>query len=135
MRTLDDACQNVVRRVNGAVACGVVDLDSGFVIGLHDSPGWGAEVHEALASAALELFRGARVTEFERSIRQLRGEEHGPEHYFNEVQLTSRDNFHFAMVLRGGQAVLMLVTEKTTNVGMGWAQLRAAVTEVEELLA
>ncbi len=132
MVTLDEACENVVKRVNGAIACAVVDLDSGFALGQHDSERWGEAIREAMATVALEIFRGARVTEVARALReQLHGGE-GEEHYFDEVQLTSPDHLYFAMVLPTGRCALILVTNKTTNVGMGWAQLKSASTEIKE---
>ncbi|MEY2932348.1 MAG: hypothetical protein RL033_3097, partial [Pseudomonadota bacterium] len=37
-------------------------------------------------------------------------------------------------VLKGGRAVLMLITRRTTNLGLGWAQLRASIPDVEALV-
>ena len=48
--------------------------------------------------------------------------------------MTSEHNFHFAKTIKGGKAVIMLVTKKTTNIGMGWAQLKASIPVVEPLV-
>ena len=63
-----------------------------------------------------------------------RGHPENGEHYFQEVHVTSEHNFHFAKTIKKGKAVIMLVTKKTTNIGMGWAQLKAAIPSVEPLV-
>ena len=132
MATLDEACEKVVSQINGAIACALVDLDSGFALAQHDSERWGDAIHEAMSTVALELFRGSRVTEVARALREKLPTGGGPEHYFEEVQLTSPDHFYFAMVLPTGRCALLVVTKKTTNVGMGWAQLKKAAANLEE---
>jgi hypothetical protein len=45
--------------------------------------------------------------------------------------LKVKSKYHFAKVIKGGKAVMMLVTKKTTNIGMGWAQVKSAIPAVE----
>jgi hypothetical protein len=134
MGGLDEACKAVVTQVSGAVACAVVDLDSGFVLGQHSASALSPELLEVMARATLNMLRGPDVVTIEREIRKLRAVEETGEHYFQELQLTSKQNLHFAVVLKDGRAVMMLVTRRTTNLGLGWAQLRAAIPGVEALL-
>jgi hypothetical protein len=51
------------------------------------------------------------------------------------MQLTSRNNHHFAKCSRDGSAVVMLVTKRSTSAGLGWAQVRAALAAIEPLLS
>ena len=134
MGGLDEACRGVVARVDGAVACAVIDLDTGFVLGVHSASALNLELTELMARATLNLLRGPDVTAIEREIRKTRGEKETGEHYLQELQLTSEHHLHFAVVLKGGRVVMMLVTRRTTSVGLGWAQLRAAVAGVEALV-
>jgi hypothetical protein len=73
------------------------------------------------------------VARIEAMVRR-RGEEPDSEHFFEEIQLTSRHNLHFAKTLKGGRAVVLLVTKRSTSLGMGWAQLRSAVPVLERLI-
>lgn len=134
MGGLDEACKAVVSHVTGAVACAVIDLDSGFVLGLFSASALSDELTETMARATLNMLRGPDVTNIEREIRKLRGVKETGEHYFHELQLTSEHNLHFGVVLKGGRAVLMLVTRRTTNLGLGWAQLRATIPDIEALV-
>lgn len=134
MGKIDDACRDVVNVVDGAVACGVVDLDTGMLLGIHNAAGYTQTLNEIVAAATMDLFRGPNIGRIEQMVRSHRGTPENGEHYFQEVQITSAHNFHFAKALKGGKAVIMLVTKKTTNLGMGWAQLKTAVPKIEPLV-
>lgn len=131
MGKIDDACRDVVASVDGAVACGVVDLDTGMLLGIHNSAQYTSTLNEVVAAATMDLFRGANVGRVEQMVRSHRGVPENGDHYFQEVHITSANNYHFAKAIKGGKAVMMLVTKKTTNIGMGWAQVKTAIPKVE----
>lgn len=134
MGKIDDACKEVVANVDGAVACGVVDLDTGMLLGIHNTAGYSQQLNEMVAAATMDLFRGPNVGVVEQMVRTHRGVPEDGANYFDEVQITSTNNLHFAKTLKGGKAVIMLVTKKTTNLGMGWAQLKSVIPAVEPLV-
>ncbi len=134
MGKIDDACKNMVDNVDGAVAAGVVDLDTGMLLGIYNSAGYSQTLNEVVAAATMDLFRGNNVGRIEQLVRKFRGIPEGGEHYFQEVHVTSENNYHFAKTMKDGKAVVMLVTKKTTNIGMGWAQLKSSVGGVEPLV-
>lgn len=134
MGKLDEACREVVNKVEGAVACGVVDLDTGMLLGIHNSAQYTQTLNEIVAAAAMDLFRGPNVGRVEQMVRAHRGIPENGEHYFQEIHITSANNFHFAKTVKGGKAVVMLVTKKTTNIGMGWAMLKTVIPTVERLV-
>ncbi len=134
MSKIDDACRNVVENVDGAVACGVIDLDTGMLLGIHNSASYTQTLNEVVAAATMDMFRGPNVGRIEQMVRAHRGTPETGDHYFDEIHITSKHNFHFAKTLKGGKAVMMLVTKKTTNIGMGWAQVKASIPAVEPLV-
>ncbi|WP_394841961.1 response regulator [Pendulispora brunnea] len=134
MGKIDDACKEVVGKVDGAVACGVVDLDTGMLLGIYNGAAYTQTLNEIVAAATMDLFRGPNVGRVEQMVRAHRGLPENGAHYFQEIHITSEHNFHFAKTLKQSRAVIMLVTKKTTNIGMGWAQLKAAIPIVEPLV-
>ncbi len=134
MGKIDDACRDIVNTVDGAVACGVVDLDTGMLLGIHNASQYTQTLNEVVAAATMDMFRGPNIGRIEQMVRAHRGIPENGEHYFQEIHITSQYNYHFAKTIRGGKAVMMLVTKKSTNIGMGWAQLKAAVPVVEPLV-
>jgi hypothetical protein len=134
MGKIDEACRDVVSKVDGAVACGVVDLDTGMLLGIHNSAQYTQTLNEIVAAATMDMFRGSNIGRIEQAVRAHRGVPENGGHYFQEVHVTSQNNYHFAKTVKGGKAVIMLVTKKTTNIGMGWAQLKAIIPSVEPLV-
>jgi hypothetical protein len=134
MGKIDDACRDVVTKVDGAVACGVVDLDTGMLLGIHNSANYTQTLNEIVAAATMDIFRGTHVGRIEQMVRQHRGIPENGAHYFQEIHITSENNYHFAKTLKGGRAVIMLVTKKSTNIGMGWAMLKSVIPSVEPLV-
>lgn len=134
MGKIDDACKEIVNKVDGAVACGVVDLDTGMLLGIHNVSQYTQTLNEVVAAATMDLFRGANIGRVEQMVRAHRGVPENGEHYFQEVHVTSEHNYHFAKTIKKGKAVIMLVTKKTTNIGMGWAMMKSVIPTVEPLV-
>jgi CheY-like chemotaxis protein len=131
MTKIDDACRDVVQKVDGAVSCAVVDLESGMLHGMYNTTNFTPALEEHLARATMDLFRGPMVSKSEQMIRAHRGLPESGERYFQEIHIASVNNYHFAKTVKKGKAAIMLVTKKTTNVGMGWAMLRSVIPLVE----
>lgn len=131
---MDNACRNIVEKVQGAVACGVVDLETGILLGIHNASEYSDLHNETVAAATVDLFRGPNVLRTEQLVRAHRDVPENGEHYMTEVFMTSKHLYHFAKVVKDGRAVIMLVTRKTTNLGLGWAQLQAAIPAIEPMI-
>lgn len=134
MGKIDDACREIVSNVDGAIACGVVDLDSGMLLGIHNTAQYTQTLNEIVAAATMDLFRGPNIGRIEQMVRAHRGLPENNEHYFQEIHVTSAHNYHFAKTLKEGKAVVMLVTKKSTNIGMGWAMLKSNLPKIEPLI-
>jgi hypothetical protein len=131
LEKIDVACQRVVTLVSGGVACGVIDLQSGKPLGIHNVRDASGARSERFADATVDLFRGPNVARIE---ALLLGDEEGGAHVLDEVQLTSKHHLYFAKTLSGGRALILLVTKRSTSLGMGWAQLKAAIPVLERLI-
>lgn len=131
---IDIACERIVNRVDGAVACAVIDLKGSTLLGLHNRHGSSDVRNDVVVAAAVDLFLGPSSSRIAALAPPQPGVLRG-EHVFEEVQLTSRHGLHFAKTLKSGQAVILLVTDRTSSLGMGWAQLRLAIPIFERLMA
>lgn len=134
MGKIDEACKDVVSKVEGAVACGVIDLDTGMLLGIHNGAQYTQTLNEIVAAATMDLFRGPNVGRVEQMVRAQRGVSENGAHYFQEIHISSEHNYHFAKTIKQGKAVIMLVTKRSTNIGMGWAMLKSVIPTVEPLV-
>jgi hypothetical protein len=123
MSALDEACATIVARVEDAFAAAVVLLDTGMVVGAHASP---PDVEPmVLAAIARDMVPPAR-----RAMR-IEGAAGGA---FEEIYVATPRYSHFAKIVRGGRALLVVVMRRTSNVGMGWIQVRGCAPIVEPLI-
>lgn len=134
MSALDEACKAVTEEIDGAAACGVIDLDTGMILGSFSSAEFSQELNELVAIATVELFRGPTITRIEQGVRSHYGLQENGARYVQEFYVAAGQTSHFARTIREGQAVLLLITERSTNIGMGWAKLRSASPAIEQLV-
>ncbi|MFZ6179168.1 response regulator [Nannocystis pusilla] len=113
----DAACRRLAESVDGALACSVVDLARGVLVGHHERRRGAVALPEAaLAAAGVDLF-GGRI-----ALGRL-----------HEVQLTAAEHYIFARRLASREWALLLCTDRSISIGLGWAQLRAQIGLVESL--
>jgi hypothetical protein len=123
MASTNSVCKSIVEKVDDCLAVGVVDLNTGMLMGVHHTVPYFTQAYlDAVAAAAVEMFRGKNVRRVEELISQHRGEP--VKDSFEEIFISSTKVFHFMTTIRDKEAVVVMVTKKTVNQGMGWAALR-----------
>ncbi|MDQ6962712.1 MAG: hypothetical protein Q9M28_09340 [Mariprofundaceae bacterium] len=128
--SLNQVLSSITGDVEGALACGVVDLSSGMLLGVaHNVPYFTQSYMDAVGAAAVDLFRGRNITAVEKMLGSQRGEQ--IEYHITEMQMTSDNTYHFiSIVPNKPDALLVLVTNRKTNLGMGWAAVRRNLPDV-----
>ncbi len=133
MANTQEACRTVHESVDDCVAVGVVDLNTGMLMGVHHSvPHFTQAYLDAVAAAAVDMFRGKNVRRVEELISKQRGEE--VKDSFEEIFISSPGVYHFMKTIREKEAVVVMVTKKTTNQGMGWSALRNGLRLIQDTL-
>ena len=117
----------------GSLACAVVDLSSGLLLGVHHNvPYFSQSYLDAVAAAAVDMFRGKAISTVENMIGNLRGST--LEKTIQEVQMTTTNTLHFMVTVPDRpDALAILITNKKINLGMGWAGLRRALPNFTEM--
>ncbi|HHM06510.1 MAG TPA: hypothetical protein ENJ19_12340 [Gammaproteobacteria bacterium] len=130
MANLNDICKGIVSEVDEALGAAIVDLNTGLLLAAaHNIPYFTQTYLDAVAAAAVEMFRGKGVTNVEKLLAQMRGEEHSP--MMQEVQMTTEKTYHFMVTVPGKpNALAILVTSRRANLGMGWSAVRSRLPEI-----
>ena len=133
MAKLDDLLQTVVSDVDGALGCADVDLNSGLLLAAaHNVPYFTSSYLEAVAAAAVDMVRGKKVRAVESLLSGQRGQP--IEKTIKEIQMTTDRTYHFMKTVTGKEDnLVVLITSKTTNLGMGWAAVRGKMAAIGEL--
>lgn len=134
MADLNSLCKGLVSSVNDALGAAVVDLQSGLLLAVaHSVPYFTQSYLDAVAAAAVDMFRGPTVSAVEDMLADQRGTP-GKKHLLKEVQMATDGTYHFMCVVTNKpNALLVLITGKKANLGMGWVAVRKAVTEATPL--
>ena len=133
MATLNSICKDVMESVDGAVAVGVVDLNSGMVLGIHHKiQGLGQPHLDVIGASSVDILRGRNISSMEEMVSSLVGRK--VERTVTEIQMTTTHTYNFLAVLPNkNDSAVVLITDKTTNLGLGWARLRGALPKIEPL--
>lgn len=130
MAKLDDILKDVTDTVAGSLACAVVDLNTGLLLGIASKvPYFTEEFFDVVAAAAVDMFRGKSI----RSIESLMGMQAGREikNTIKEIQMSSDRTYHFMTTLPDKKDMLLvLITDRSANLGMGWMKLRSTAPKV-----
>jgi hypothetical protein len=133
MASTQDVCKTTLEKVDDCLAVGVVDLNTGMLMGVHHTVPYFTQAYlDAVAAAAVEMFRGKTVRRIEELLSSQRGEQ--LKDSFEEVFISSPKTYHFMTVIKDKGAVVVMITKKTTNQGMGWAALRNSLATVKATL-
>lgn len=134
MANLDQITREIVSSVNGALGCAVVDLPTGMLLSVyHNVPYFTQTFIEAAAAAAVDIFRGNNIL----AVESLLGNQRGKplENSIMEIQMTTNTTFHFMSVIpEKPTAGLVLITSRSTNLGMGWASVRVNLSKIAALV-
>jgi hypothetical protein len=115
-----------VTQVAGALACEVLDLSSGEILAAHGSAD--TEGAPSLPSVPLiQLFRGVPAPQ--------RDADDQVQSRFEEFQLASKEQLHFAKALGNRQAIVVVTTRRNASIALGWAQLRSAIPSLDAVFA
>lgn len=133
MSSINDICRTILNDVDGALGVAAVDVSTGLLLGAaHDIPHFTQTYVDAVASAAVEMFRGKGVRGVEKLMSQQRGET--VENTIQEIQMSTTKTYHYMSIVPGKpNALVVLITSNKTNLGMGWAALRGALPDIEPL--
>lgn len=133
MSDIDQHCQTMVNEVDDALGAAVVDLNSGLLLGVHHIiPHFTQTYLDAVAAAAVDMFRGKTVSNVEKLLSEQRGED--ASNAMQEVQFMTPKTYHFMSVIpQKPNCLLVLITGKKANLGLGWSAVRNALDDVAAL--
>jgi len=128
MSNVSDVCRKVVENLNDSIACGVVDANTGLLLGIyHLVPHFTPDYLDAIAAASVEMFAGRTVKRIEQLLSAMSGTP--IQKSFEEIFVASPRVFHFMTLIREKNVIAILVTHNDINQGIGWTSLRDAVPD------
>lgn len=130
MTDINSICESIVNDVTDAYGFAVVDLSSGLLLAVHHKvPYFTQSYLDAVAAAAVDMFRGKNVNSVEKLLASQRGSE--VKNSIKEVQMSTDGTYHFMSVVPGKpNSLAVLITGRKANLGLGWSALRASLPDI-----
>ncbi len=130
--SLDRALAKVQSTIPECVAVGLVDMNTGMLLGVKTVDSHPQEVLDLVAAATGDIFQGPNVSEIERMFRKSRGVADDGHHYFREIIINSDNLIHiFQRCKRDEGMVFVAVCRVSANLGMVLTKSRRALEVVE----
>ncbi len=130
--SLQNLMNEMLRDVEGAIGAAVVDVETGLMLAVaHSAPYFTQTYLDAVAAAAVEMIRGRNIRAVEDMLSTQRG--HEVKNSITEIQMTTDGTFHFMATGKTKKNVLVvLITTRKANLGMGWAAVRSRLDGIEQ---
>lgn len=129
---LNETCRTVLEELGNGIACGVVDLTQQRLIGKHQNDAALADEFWSTTTAMIhDMFQGNAIQQLENVLAGMEG------HSQDKVEdlLVHTDNeFLFMKSLLAENAVVFLMTNKSTSQGMVLTHLRSAAETIQAKL-
>jgi len=130
MAKLDNILKEITDSVSGSLSCAVVDLNTGLLLGISSKVAYLTDdFFDVIAAAAVDMFRGKSVKGIESLMSMQSGREISKT--IKEIQISTDRTYNFMTTLPDKQDMLLvLVTDRSANLGMGWMKLRSTAPKV-----
>ena len=92
----DSICKSLLNEVPKALAAGLVDMETGMLLGVKTTDSHPTEVMDMLAPGTKELFEGEMSMMIDRTFKKSRGDS-STDPYFNEIIVNSKNLIHLFM--------------------------------------
>lgn len=131
-KSIKDVCAEALDSTEGGLGCAVVDLKSGLLLGVAHKISYFTQSYlDAVAAAAVDMMRGNKIRAVEDMIGNMRGQTE--KNLIQEVQMTTKNTYHFmAVVPEKPDALIVLITSRKANLGLGWVAVRRALAELPQ---
>ena len=133
MPSINDVCKDIMETVDGTLGCGVVDLNTGLLLGVAHKVAYFTQSYmDAVAAASVDMVRGKTVKAVESLLSNNRGTK--LENSIKEIQIATDNTYHFITTIPAKpNAMVILVTNTKVNLGMGWAGLKNNLDKIAPL--
>ena len=133
MQNLTSVLEGCLKNNKEALCVAVVDLQSGLLIGVaHSVPYFTETFLDAVAAAAVDMFRGKTVSAVEKMLTSLRGTL--VRDMIKEAQITTDGTYHFmATSPLKPSALVVLITTRRAEMTAGWTAVRTLLPAIAPL--
>lgn len=129
---MQGACAEVLAEVDGSLGCIVIDMQTGLTVAAEYQQGsvMNPATINLVSVLSTNMFQGKLIRQFEGALERRSP---ASQEFVREVQMTTEHiNQFMALVPGWDQTLLVLVTDKTVSVGLGWMAVHRLIGRLGE---
>ncbi|MCF6301280.1 MAG: hypothetical protein L3J52_09220 [Proteobacteria bacterium] len=116
--SVDSICKSLLNDVPKALAAGVVDMETGMLLGVKTTDSHPTDIMDMLAAGTKELFEGDMSMMIDKVFKKSRGDK-SEEPYFKEIIINSKNLIHlFIRLPSSPNVVATVVCRIDANLGL-----------------
>ena len=130
---MHNACAKILDEVDGALGCIVIDMETGLTVAAKSLPGrtMQSSTVNLVSAISTNMFCGKLIKQFEQALNRPQAPSPG---FVREVQMTTESTNQFMAAIPGWDwGLLVLVTDQTVSLGMGWMAVHRGIARLGEL--
>ncbi len=125
--SVDTICKSLLDDVPKALAAGIVDMETGMLLGVKTTDSHPQSVMDMLAAGTKELFEGDMSMMIDKTFKKSRGDK-ATEPYFHEILVNSKNLIHmFVRLPSSPNIVAAVVCRIDANLGLVVTKARSIV--------
>ena len=129
--SVDTICKSLLDEVPKALAAGVVDMETGMLLGVKTTDSHPQTVLDMLAAGTKELFEGDMSMMIDQTFKKSRSDKE-KEPYFQEILVNSKNLIHMFMRLPSSPSIVATVVCRIdANLGLVVTKARSVVRNDE----
>ena len=130
---LDELCKTIIENKPDILACCVVNLKNGVILGVHNvSSNFFQPYLDVVAAMVVQLFRGNEIKQVESFLSSFQSREIS--NALEEIMMGMSGVYHFMKVIPNQDVAAVMVTKKSVNQAIGWLAIRNAIPLIEKAL-
>ena len=134
---MQNVCKEILDEVDGSLGCIVIDMQTGLTVAGEYRQGtlMNPATVNLVSVVSTNMFHGKLIRQFEGALAGPYGGpgSGGPSGFVREVQMTTEQTNQFMAAIPGWeQGLLVLVTDKTVSVGLGWMAVHRVIGQLGE---
>ena len=132
---MQHACKEILSEVEGSLGCIVIDMQTGLTVAGEYRQGtvMNPATVNLVSVASSNMFRGKLIRQFESALSLTAPK---PNTFVHEVHMATEQTNQFMSAIPGwDHGLLVLITDKTVSVGLGWMAVHRVIGQVTDSLS
>ncbi len=132
MNNIEIVCNKLINSIDGIISASLVNLKDGTILASSFKENCNIEeMNNNISSATMEILKNDSAKNVNSYIDEKK-DAHFKD-YFKEVFISSKKNFYFIRAIDELDIALFIVSQKSSNQGLIWSEIKMAINKVKEI--